>query len=247
MIAAIVAFSVGLSPVDPARFISGEINSDFVARFRAIGSPQNPVTVASPGGIGSSGLDVADEIKQAHVPIDIAAVCVSACAEAVMAAASRFSRLQTVTLPILGAPVIGFHHNPAITKRIFERVGRRDFNACYGSDYQRFMALRGNTRSNRELWRKQEANLQIDYRAVTGERCFDVRLSFANKEWFPTSDQLRRLFGYSFSGAVCADSLECMTRAIPRAYKAGDTFVIGDTRFRYDRIAGQARLTAIDF
>jgi hypothetical protein len=241
--------AVDTPSVDMDRVVMGEIDAEFAARFEHLAAQHAPITIGSTGGNGRLALGIAETIRKRGLPIQIAGGCVSACSEIIMAAASRHSKLTLLDAPLLGAPVIGVHHNPEMVRRVFERIGRRDFGRCFGDLHRDFVRLRGEGPRLSRLWRKQEHHLQMDHsRTSKSAPCADVRVHHANREWYPTSRQLREEFGYRFSGGVCADSLKCMAEALSSTQRVGSTFVIGDTRYRLDQPpGGKKQLTPIPF
>ena len=84
---------------------------------------------------------------------------------------------------------------------------------------------------NAGFWKEIEIRLKLTkFQLVdkTGESCpWKVR-EFDNQMWFPTSQQLRKLWGLRFNGAVCADDFEECTKKIDKYWAKGDRVIVGD-------------------
>src|SRR5690242_8741399 len=73
-------------------FVNGVINQKTAACFTsAVGTQTKEVRVRSPGGEIPASLEIAEEIEQFSLPIEIDEICASSCASYLLAASSRIS------------------------------------------------------------------------------------------------------------------------------------------------------------
>lgn len=84
-----------------------------------------------------------------------------------------------------------------------------------------------------EAWKTVLKKLKLKkYRVIYSEnQCpWGVR-EFKYDMWFPTSSELRDIFGLNFEGAICSDNYDCYSIRISQIYPKGAKVIVGNKEF----------------
>ncbi len=190
-------------------------------KIRQLISSGKPVTLYSTGGLTSYALKVAQIIHDQKIEIIIDKECTSACSELILPAAHRVT--------FKNFPLIGFHTNILADEHYIKDLAVKNVEKCNWNRSRKTEAQYRWNEINSEFWKEQvkrmKPKVKIDY---DFHPCPSVSYEFENRMWYPTSDQIRNLYGLDFSGTVCADDPKCFKRKIARREFLGGRIVIGD-------------------
>lgn len=206
----------------PETIFSGPITASFVERYVALQDKGN-IYVVSTGGDAESAIDLGNQIIANGSSVTIAGACLSACAEIILPAASAASGLH-----FRGKPLIGFHHNTLIKKRVFERIGRQDYNYCYKNLFESYNKFREKVGIKDEVSIIQAKILNVQYVInKNSEFCENTDIKYEFRFWFPNSNQLNYYWNIKHTGEICSEDIFCMARVLEPISEIGDKYVIG--------------------
>lgn len=177
------------------------------------------ITVNSLGGASAFGVRAAHIIQEKALHVVIDDYCFSSCVEYILPAA-RSVRLHPTAL-------IGFHQNPMMIDDFKRRKTLDNTPICfYGDDVAAIRTLHESRLKQSDFWKTVEQKLDVqDIQIQKQGDCYVTGFKFAYDMWFPDSQTLRRDFGLSFSGSVCADHPSCKDAVSARG--------LGTLRFRF--------------
>lgn len=209
-------------------FFFSKIDNDFYTSVRNRDQDTNTLTVSSYGGKPSIALKVGKEIFEHDLNLEVAEICLSACAEYLLPGAKK------VTL--LDQPLIGYHHSPLINDYLLKQNVKKNYNLCQkvgNLEQTQFLITTGKKPQawQTTLEKLELVNYQVSYKENS---CPWAAKQFKNEFWFPTSDQLNNIFGIKVTGDLCADSSECFKKKIPHHFSKGGTFIVGDTQYSFE-------------
>jgi len=191
------------------------------AKIRQLIHSSNPITLYSTGGLTAYPLEIANVIHDQNIEIIVDRECTSACSEFILPAAYK------VTFKNL--PLIGFHTNILADEYYIKKMATENIDNCNWARGRKIEAQYRWNGINAEFWKEQvkrmKPKVNIDYDL---HPCPSVSYEFENRMWYPTSDQIRNLYGLKFSGKVCADEPKCFKRKIALREFLGERIVIGD-------------------
>jgi hypothetical protein len=201
--------------------ISGRIDDGLYQRFRSANLPHSAsVSISSIGGNGFSALDIAGIVKSKELTVRVTDVCFSACAEFILPAARQ--------LNVGSEALIGFHESPEVEIALAASIGvDLSTDRCL-SELIRLGTTIGRSRSANAL---MQTIIKLGFkspRVVNAPGgCRTVRFDRQAALWFPTSQQLREVFGLPINGPICADNPECINRRLAAQRAAGQVYVVG--------------------
>jgi len=211
-------------PADvPIQFVHGKIDASFLNKVQALNAQATTVAFGSFGGENKIGLKIAHEIEQRRWNVEIVGACLSACAEYLLPSATE--------LHFINKPLVGYHHSPLILEHLLKENATKDLEFCERIGAKELRELLVRNGKNTDAWKITLEKLNLTYYRVDYKKdaCPWSAKEFSNKFWFPTSTQLRTIFGLRFSGDVCADDPKCYEPQLKAAFGEGSgPFVVGD-------------------
>lgn len=204
--------------------VSGEADNTMLEDLKQLSCDRPHIVISSYGGRGDIGLDIADLVRSREARLTVVDRCLSSCAEFILPAASEIN--------FVGAPLVGFHGNPALIEWLAVRSEHESVEACEFEESNRMYDLYLERGVDFGFFHLQVKVLRLlsfglDYEAPTGE-CPSMNYVFEHDMWFPSAKTLREDLGLVFSGSVCADSPdECASR-VKSIYAGRGTFVVDD-------------------
>ena len=200
------------------------ISDAFITQLQNREASVNNIIVVSFGGKPSAGIKIAREIIDGRLSVSIAEACISACAEYILPAA------KSITL--IDEPLIGYHWNPLILGHLLRENATKDLEYCTGIRDEELLKLLIDTGVKTDAWKHTLTRLklvkyEVEYK---DNACPWSVKKFENKLWFPTTEQLKTIFGLEVSGKLCADNPECYKKKIPHYFREGGSFIVGDEK-----------------
>lgn len=211
--------------------ISTMIVEETLDEILSLNADRLVLNISSPGGKGGPSLEIAEFLSQKHVTINVFDICNSACSQLFLPVADK--------VHFINNPFIGFHHSFATEAEYYMKYGQ-DIEPCVDMTeaYNREKALLKKHNISLTFWKEIDKRLKPrDYKYIPyfNDDCKGYEYTFEHSMWFPTSDQLRDLFGLEFKGTVCADNYTACTRRIQAMTPTGTSgsIVIGDKVYAY--------------
>lgn len=200
----------------------GPTDQAFAARVVDL-SPGAAVSVTSGGGSPRWAITAARTIQAKDLAVTIVDACLSACAEFILPATRR--------LTIEPTALVGFHGSDFWAPEILAAAGRST-SSCHSERLDWLVAAYASRGLRRDFHEQVKARLVMTRSEVRRSgACFAAVAYRKRSMWFPTSRQLRDLWGLQTTG-VCADTDACWRRSLLRWSKPGEIFVIGDEVYR---------------
>jgi hypothetical protein len=209
------------------RAVSGKLNEKYFHSFDKSLREGRPIFLSSSGGDAQIALKIAKLIKVNHPTLKIGGVCLSACAEIILPSAIKYSEFS-----FQGEPLIGFHQNSEIFRRNLSSNSKILFSRCLQDLNHDFLKFQKDVNIKQNsidfqimalLPRKSSASISND--------CESSTIELYRKYWFPSSDQLKSIYGMIVPGRVCADTPMCIERVLSVIGKNGDRFVVGELEY----------------
>jgi len=197
------------------------VNVPFIREMMTRFGQNGIVRFNSSGGETSAALKISDFIQENDFTIQIDLECLSGCAEVILPSASK--------LEFFDEPFIGFHQSILSYKNNIETLAKQDTQFCRWGYANKSLELLNKKNLNIDFWQetmkrlKPEVEFTYEYRTCP----MDI-YNFENDWWFPTSKQLKNLWGLEFRGSVCADNYKACAFKIDQRWKKGTRIVIGD-------------------
>jgi|GEM_PF-3492454 len=199
--------------------LTGPVNADLVSGLNAL--PTNiELRLASGGGDPDFGEEAAKVIRQKKISLHITGICLSSCAEYLIPAAESL-RFENA--------LIGFHQNPIIIDELNKMHSEVYKPVCdYGDNLEYISRVYNSYPRNNiptsTLERLGISGVEIEVKS----NCNQIGFRFVHQFWFPTSEQLRDVFGFEFAGDVCADNIKCYTKVIDSLFPEKASVLVGD-------------------
>lgn len=174
----------------------------------------------SNGGNYKTAIAIGEKIRAFGNDIAVVEQCLSSCAEFLLPAAK--------SIHAVNKPLIGFHKNPEILNFLKKSAGS---NYCSDSDFganeqRQFLAKMGKpTSSWRSILLRLDDSVYEAFNPIEGT-CTTDKILYRHTMWYPTTTQLREIFGLRINGAVCADSYDCFSQKLRSKRKK--TVVVGN-------------------
>lgn len=205
-------------------FYSGEIGKQLFLHLEKNNASNKTLIIDSFGGNVSFANKIALNIHKNQNNIIVKSRCYSACAEDLLPAAK--------TINFQNSPLIGFHWNSFMNRSQMLRYGG-DVSLCSNDSIEKQRYIYNLRGLNEDFWRETEKRLVlVSYEVVDKPNaCPWKKRKFENIMWFPTSNQLRSLWGLEFTGSVCADDLKKCKIKVDRLMRKDMNVVIGDVTY----------------
>jgi ATP-dependent protease ClpP protease subunit len=178
----------------------------------------------SPGGDADALLDLV-RLSDAHAnSIFVSGECLSACAE--------FLFLSGKPITAHPAAKIGFHGNALTAQFVANSLGVQD--SCLenrAAEFERILRRRGidPNISRDQVVRHVLVMGPKPGESAVGKKCGQFNYSSKYRFWFPSSDQLRSVFGLKINGPVCADDVRCIADYASEKWGPRANVVVGDS------------------
>lgn len=204
--------------------------------------PGGTVTVFSPGGDPLVAARTSDWLLSNFERVEIAAFCLSSCAEILVRKASIQSKLHFREMPI-----VGYHHNSLIFGELVDEEQKRQARQCFKETDELLTELIQETSGSLDIVEIQMDKLGSARASVSlkHDSCKGRYVAPAYNYWLPTSAELRTLYGIDFSGSVCADAPECLSEKLPQFGKKGQIFLAAGRT--YQLVENDGKLVAESF
>ena len=207
-------------------FIRGKVDEIMLEEFEKVEN-NGTVLLYSFGGVSQIGIKVAQIIQDKNIRIAIIGNCISACAEFILPAASE-------NLTFIAEPLIGFHGNTVANFTYVEELTGNYEDYCNVRHSLHTQIFLQETIGRVDFWKQHLDRLivqKVDYKNINlsgGMTCKLVDIQTKHEMWYPTSKQLRKLFGITFTGSVCSDDFACYDTRLTNEQSNNETFVVGD-------------------
>lgn len=244
--AAVIHFLPAATQANPQKFpphvLFERIDENLLRKFKKIENNEHSIVFGSSGGDATIALRIADIIKLNRLKIDIAGLCLSACAEVILPAAVKYSHAKLVNLPL-----IGYHHNSEIYRLMLPDADVAKYLECYNELNLKFLNFRKNVRLKpSSLLYQIKAISPVKSSTNILNNCDISTISIGRSFWFPSSAQLRDIYGLPISQNVCADVPRCFGAAIPMLGEVGEIYLVGEKEYMVHRtISGKKELSFI--
>lgn len=208
-----------------SKVILGRMDESFLQQLKHRSANVDNLIVMSNGGKTSTALIIANEIYSHDLEISIAEICLSACAEYILPAASKIN--------LIDEPLIGFHWNPIILGDLLKKNAEKDLEYCVDVGDAELIEFLNKTGKKVDAWKHTLRRLKLEnYKVIYKKNeCPWSQRKFANRFWFPTSYQLEEIFGLKVFGKLCADNPICYNKKIAHYFKkAGGSYIVGDAK-----------------
>jgi hypothetical protein len=208
--------------------IQGNLDGIFYDRFKRSALLTDHIIFSSLGGDAQTAMKIAKDLQNGKkLKTSLGGLCLSACAEILFPAAKKFSDFSLVQKPL-----IGFHHNSEIVRRSMRAEDAANFDKCWGqlnTDFMKFLAEIG--RSSGSVDSQVTALAVVAGSSVLAKDCSSSRVKYMRRYWFPTSQQLGKMFPAGALGPVCADDILCFGKSLSVFGEVGDRFLIGNAEY----------------
>ncbi len=202
----------------------GKINETFGEKLQTHNGERRLV-IASGGGYVEHAIVGAEILDQQDWSIAVVGFCSSACADIVLLGSSR--------IEFLPGSVVGFHGDSLMKNWLYKDTSGQVDSQCFLKHQPREDKLIRKRGINRAFWKEQIKRLRparVRLRRDQGN-CpglfYDLEIDF----WYPTSEQLRDLYGLKFTGTVASDTPNRFESSFTSLHKHGDSIMIGDRVF----------------
>lgn len=200
--------------------IRGKITPELVSEFTY--EEGTDLDVMSVGGHNDASLELGKIIRAGSGRLLLSGFCFSACAEYILTSKKEVEVSENT--------LIAFHYNVQIMDDVFRTKLPSSMRSCM---LERALAAQEYIKEgglNSDFWKIQAQMIEYHSFEIIGDDvCGPVNMSFKNKFWLPTSDQLRHNLGVSFDGHICADSLACVEQFVSFLANPGNQLAIGQT------------------
>jgi hypothetical protein len=197
---------VGAAPLS----IAGPINRLMVAAFEQA-PPESYVIITSAGGDADSAFAIARLERKKNIRVIVRDICLSACAEFILPSA-KYVYFE-------GSPIVGFHGGDLIFAAKAAELGT--FDHCTRKRLRETAVVYRKRRLNKDFFLKVAAKIIIeDYKLPTRHQC-DASMRSRYLFWAPSSIQLKNGWGLRFTGTVCSDSAECISKVPQKLFRRG--------------------------
>lgn len=217
--------NIGLSPdARPLGFV-GRIDEKLIHALRDQRGSKR-LLLMSGGGNVSASIEAAEFLRREDWSISVFGFCLSACADIVLLGADQIT--------FIGSPLVGFHGDSLMKNHIYREVSKDPSSTCFLQHQSREDELVSAVGVNRNFWMEQLRRL-VPYvsKIVQDESdCGLLRYKLESKFWYPSKNQLEKLYGLSFEGRLASESAMDHEGLIASFHKSGDTITVGDTRYR---------------
>lgn len=208
----LLAASFGISScakAGGANEYNGLINDDFI-QFIEQQKEGNNIVLTSNGGNETFALKAADIIIKKKLTATIRGYCMSSCVDFL------FPAFEKINLDHF--PTIGLHGNTHLTNVVIQKIPEQASkipenikNDCLAKE-QHLMKIWRDRKTYYSIIDDNLLESKADHIRVDGKGCGVVFYGYGY--WFPTSDQLKQIFGNKFTGNVCSDSAGCVSKVI---------------------------------
>lgn len=209
--------------------VEGEINQQVVAHLFEYDGQDIIVRLNSFGGRVDDSLNLAELIKRNRWPLVVDGFCISSCAEILLLASKDIS-LQPGAL-------VGFHGNSLLKNHLYRQASGDSASRCFLNFEDRQNALYQYSGVREDFWRQQKKYLnptEVRLYSEPNAKCARLSIVYDRSMWFPTTDQLRTLYGLNFYGTTLADDLLVTTQLLTWTYRDMGRVVIGETEVDLD-------------
>ena len=201
----------------------GEILPSMVDAIDKLKSCQKiSVSISSEGGDSKVALDLADALIAKNAAIVVDGICLSACADILLASATKV----TVT----DGAVIGFHGNPLMKMALALRYKPPGWERCSLKPVERMAKLYQRKNLNLSFWKDQIQRLQLENFLIdpdaTDDRCPTMTMQFKNRMWMPNAQQIKTKLGLSIQGKLCSDLTDCPEAWFKNYFTSGAVIVV---------------------
>ena len=204
--------------------LNGVTDTMMLEEIEEINCASPVLDIASTGGEGRVGLEIARVIRTKKASIIVDEHCLSSCSEFLLAGAE--------SLRFEDAPLIGFHGNPAMKEWLARGLEAPGVQNCAFEEVDLMYDLYFESNMNLAFWQKQLDALQLLHfgvdEASKADECPRMGFNFQHEMWFPSSATLRNDLGLEFTGTVCADDVAACTVRVQELFPNRGTFVIDD-------------------
>lgn len=209
--------------------VSGVIQEDTQNSLTNSDTSRVIINISSPGGRVGPSLTIAEFLMDKNVTVNVEGICNSACSQVILPVADRVN--------FVDIPLIGFHWSPILDAEYYKNNGG-NLSACGDLKdlYHREKEILSHHGLNQDFWKEVDKRLILeDYNLGRGiiNGCRRFNYNFKHAMWYPTSEQLKNLYGLKFKGSVCADNyVACVKKieniALQEGGAGGVSMVIGD-------------------
>jgi hypothetical protein len=203
--------------------ITGPIGDPFLSYVRQL-PPDALVVVSSLGGSADVGLEIAEYVQRNRIHVRIDEFCLSACAEFILPAA------QSVEFG--PQAIIGFHGGDFLFEHLAQEAGAD--NSCAAPRTAALHAIYATRGLHPTFALEVLQRLEMtSYRPPSSPTHCDATFESRRLVWFPSSDQLRSLWGLRFTGTICVDDPACVETRMRHMIRSGREVMIGDDPYVY--------------
>jgi hypothetical protein len=205
-------------------YVISEEYADYVV---ATYSGRAGLNVTSPGGMGKAAARIGTMIDEQNMSLYVYDRCISACVEFLLPASDQvFIDPETI---------LAVHGNPYLYRYLMNSIGAESSN-CYEDSYSYVVSMYTKRKLNVDFWREQHKRIspQSVEKRNNNNDC-DIKYITRAKFWLPTSTQLSELWGLKYSGGVCADSAECISKRVLSGWLDPGTPIIVEDTLYYTR------------
>ena len=201
---------------------TGTVDQRFVEAISPVLKSRRQVSISSGGGSPQSAYRVAREIRVNDVTVAFPDRCLSACSEFFIPATQNavFGRDS----------LLGFHGSDLIAEKFYRELYQGSLPLC-GTDRLAWLRETYEMRKLKPEFSEEVVQRLGIHNPAFIERasgCVGVRISYGPAFWFPTSEQLRTLWGLDTRGPICADREACWRPRLIALGHKGDTVIVGD-------------------
>lgn len=229
----LIFFSSAISHAQPRPIqdgwvlLSGNIDQVYFEKFTNESARGSKIILSSSGGDPVLALDIYRLIRDKNSEIQIASLCLSACAEILLPASLKFAKATFGYMPL-----IGFHQNSELFRSALPKESEYLFNQCFKKLNDRFLLFSKDVNRNISSFKWQASAISVENdSSVIANDCKSSSLKYKRRYWFPTGPQLEMIYNAKLPGPVCADSLKCIITVLSVMGNNGDIFLIGDTEY----------------
>lgn len=214
----------------------GSLDADSVDRLDRASIEGSEITISSPGGDPVFGYAFGRIVFDRKLTVRLGEECSSSCAEFVLPAAARVVASSDT--------LIGFHGSDWIGHWVDKTYYSSSPAACEESRLTWLRMVYARRGLNTEAWREVARRLLIvDHEAEIDSGCLSSSIWKWNSIWFPTSAQMRDLFGYQEIESLCSDNEACWVPRLRSFGTNGTRYAVGD---RFVRVLEDGQVVDFD-
>lgn len=214
-------FSASLLGACTDYHFSGDINMESVDRLSMIADRTNRISVSSLGGDPNYAYQFSQIIAREGLIVELGDECSSSCAEFVLPSAAK-----VVTHP---NTLIGYHGSDWIGAWIRDTWYHNYPPNCGASRVEFLRDMYARRGLNSEAWREVVPRLKmVGQEAWIEDGCMAGSFSKWVVIWYPTSAQMRDIFGFDEIKTLCSDREECWSERIRGFGLVNKRFAVGD-------------------